>query len=169
MAVNYLQTDDFVGTPPLNVAGDTTSRIKPGTIVNGVDFSTADFGTAEFLYVKFTGTVAAGDLCIVDRQAKTATQTGTVATKGNLGIAMGAQTTGCFGYVMLRGVHDAANVLTGTTLQAGVGQAYVSALTAARITSIVTANYIIDGIAVKVSGASNVGTVELYYPVCSGR
>lgn len=167
MPVSYLLADDTLGVPPINVSGDTTQRIPLGTIVNAVDASTAAYGQAEFLYVKFTGTVVAGDLCLVDRQAKTATQVPAAATKATMGLAMAAQAANQYGYVMIRGVHDVANVLTGTTLQYGPN--YGSALTAGRITSAVTATFIVDGVAVKVSAASNVGTVELYYPVCTGR
>ena len=169
MTVNYIQTDGYVGTPPINVAGDTTQRMPLGQYVEATDASSTAYGEADFIYVKFTGTCAAGDLVVVDRQAKTAVQSGTTAARGYVGLAMGAQTTGCFGYVMVRGVHDAANVLTGSTLTTGIVQTYISALTAGRITSAVTANMIIDGITLKVSGASNVGTVELVWPYCSGR
>jgi hypothetical protein len=167
MPVAYLLSDGAVGLPPINVAGDTTQRIGLGQYVVAQDSSTAQFGQADFVYVKFTGTVAAGDLVVVDRQAKTAVQAPTAATKGFFGLAMAAQTNGCFGYVMVRGVHDAANILTGSTLQ--VAPNYGSALNAGRITSAVTAGYIVDGLAVKVSGASNVGTVELYWPSNGGR
>lgn len=169
MAVSYSVIDSTVGVPAINVSGDTTQRISIGTIVIGRD---PTYGQAEFKYVKFTGTVAAGDLVFHDAATPGAVVSPTSATKGSLGLAMAAQTSGSYGYVMIRGVHDAANVLTGSTIQAGPqfgGPNYGSALTAGRLTTAVTATYIVDGVAIRVSGASNVGTVELYWPFCSGR
>jgi hypothetical protein len=168
MAVSYKLADgNYIGASPLTNA-DTTAQLALGSIAKAVDTSTNAYGEAEFIYVKFTGTVAAGDLVVWDRLNKTCVQSATSATKGNFGISMAAQVTGQFGWVMIRGVHDAANVLSGATV--GYAPNYGSALTAGRVTSAVTANYIIDGLAIRVTGnGSNVGTVELYYPVCSGR
>lgn len=143
------------------------SGLELGVIVRGHDASSNAYGEAEFAYVKFTGTVAAGDFVFFDIQGKTCVQTATSATKGFGGVSMAAQSNGTFGWVMIRGTHDTANVLTGTTVQ--IGPNYGSAVTAGRVTSAVTANYILDGVAVKASGASNVGTLYLYWPVCSGR
>ena len=169
MAVAYKVVDQNLGAPPLDVSGDTTQRIALGQIVTGVDTSTNAFGLADFMYVKFTGTVAAGDLVKVDRYNKTAVVAPTSATKGvSFGIAMAAQASGQYGYVMLRGVHDDVSVLTGATVQEGPN--YGSAITAGRITSAVTANYIIENCAIRVTGnGSNRGAVEINYPSCSGR
>lgn len=167
MAVSYLVADDTLGVPPINVTGDTTPRVELGLIVNARDASAAAYGIGEFMYVKFTGTVARGDMCLVNRQAKTAVVAPAAATKGFFGTAMAAQVTGQYGYVMLRGVDDAASVLTGAAVQ--VAPNYGSAITAGRITDAVTANYIIDGVAIRVTGAANVGALELNYPYCSGR
>lgn len=167
MAVDYRVVDQTLGAPPINVTGDTTQRINLGQIVVGQDASTAQYGQADFMYVKFTGTVARGDMVLVNRQAKTAVVAPAAATKGFFGTAMAAQVTGQYGYVMLRGIDDAASVLTGAAVQ--VAPNYGSAVTAGRITDAVTANYIIDGVAIRVTGASNVGCLELNYPYCSGR
>ena len=165
MAVSYKLSTGPIGAPDIAVAGDTTQRIPLGTIVTGLD---ATYGEGEFVYVKFTGTMANGDMGNFDRQGKTCVVNATSATKGFMGMAMGAQTSGCYGYLMVRGVHDAASVLSGATV--GVAPNYGSALTAGRVTSAVTANYIIEGCAIRVTGnGSNVGTVELYYPMCTGR
>jgi hypothetical protein len=101
----------------------------------------------------------------VDRFAKTCVQASpTTATKGNFGISMAAQVSGQYGWVMIRGVHDGANVVTGQT----AGTLLTGSGTAGRATS-ATANYSLDGVLLKNTAASNVGTVEIYYPVCSGR
>lgn len=167
MTVSYKLSDEFAGAPSISVAGDTTQRIALGSKVKGVDTSSAAYGEGEFEYIKFTGTVAAGDLVLINRQAKTGVVSPAAATKGYFGIAMAAQTTGCYGYVMLRGVHDGASVLTGAAV--AVAPNYGSALTAGRITDAVTANYILEGVAIRVTGVLNVGCVEVLYPTCSGR
>jgi len=168
MPVSYKLASGPIGAPDIAVAGDTTLRMPLGTVVTALDTSSNSYGEAEFVYVKFTGTVANGDLCNFDRNGKTCVVNATSATKGFMGMAMGAQTSGCYGYLMVRGVHDAASVLSGATV--GVAPNYGSAVTAGRVTSAVTANYIIEGCAIRVTGnGSNVGTVELYYPMCTGR
>lgn len=151
----------YPGAPPLSVTGDTTQRIPLGTIVRGLD---GTYGEAEFRYVKFTGTVAAGDFVLTDIFTPSCVQSPTSAAKGNYGIAMAAQVSGNYGWVMIRGVHDAANVATGQT----AGTLLTGTSTAGRASS-GTANYILDGALLKNTAASNVGTVELYWPVCSGR
>jgi hypothetical protein len=165
MAVSYSLVDDaVVGAPAINTTNDTTQRIVLGTTLRGTD---ATYGEAEFIYVKFTGTVAAGDFVLVDRFAKTAVASPTSTTKGNYGLAMAAQagaTTNCYGWVMIRGVHDGANVVTGQT----AGTLLTGTATAGRASS-GTANYVLDGALLKNTAASNVGTVEIYWPVCSGR
>lgn len=165
MAVSYQFTEaDILGLPGLTTSGDTTQRIELGTIAKGTDKSTNAYGEAEFIYVKFTGTVVAGDFVLVDRFAKTAVQSPTSATKGNYGLSMAAQTSGSYGWVMIRGVHDGANVVTGQT----AGTLLTGTATAGRASS-GTANYVLDGTLLKNTASANVGTVELYWPVCSGR
>lgn len=164
MAVSYLLTDGNVGAPPINVSGDTTQRIELGQIVVGKD---PTYGFGEFEYVKFTGTVAAGDLVVVDRFAKTAVQSPAAAAsaKGlHIGIAMAAQVANQYGYVMVRGVHDAANVATGTA----AGSLLSGSATAGRGSTAV-ANYNIDVATVKTLAASNLATVEMYWPAVNGR
>lgn len=164
MAVSYLLIDPTVGTPVITVTGDTTQRLELGQNVIAKD---ATYGLGEFEYVKFTGTVAAGDLVVVDRYAKTAIQSPAAAAsaKGlHVGIAMAAQVSGQYGYVMVRGVHDAANVATGTA----AGSLLSGSATAGRGSTAV-ANYNMDVATVKTLAAANLATVELYYPAVSGR
>lgn len=164
MTVNYSIIDELVGAPAINVAGDTTQRIALGYILMGRD---PTYGVGEFEYVKFTGTVAAGDLVVLDRQALTCVQTPAAAAsaKGlSVGISMGAQTTGCYGYIMLRGVHDGVNVATGTA----AGSLLSGSATAGRGSTAV-ANYNIDVATVKTLAASNVATVEMLWPAVNGR
>jgi hypothetical protein len=164
MAVSYKITDGgYIGLSVVTNS-DTTAAAPLGTVVRGKDTSTADYGEAEFVYVKFTGTVAANDWVLVDRYAKTCVQSPASTTKGNYGISMAAQSSGTYGWVMVRGVHDAANVVTSTA----AGALISGSATAGRASSAV-ANYNLDGALCKTLAASNVGTVELYYPTCSGR
>lgn len=156
-----------VGAPPLDVAGDTTQRIPLGTRVKGIDTSTADYGEAEFEYVKFTGTVAAGDLTLLNGQAKTGVVSPAAATKGKFGISMAAQVNGAYGYVMVKGIHDDVSMLTGAAV--AFAPTYGSAITAGKLTDAVTANYIIEDCAIRVTGVNSRGCVEINYPSCSGR
>lgn len=168
MAVSYKLSGPFpVGAPPIDVAGDTTQRIALGTRVRGVDTSSNAYGEAEFEYVKFTGTVAAGDNTLLNGQAKTGVVCPAAATKGKFGISMAAQTNGCYGYVMVKGIHDDVSMLTGAAV--AYAPTYMSALTAGKITDAVTANAIIERCAIRVTGVNSRGCVEINYPECSGR
>lgn len=167
MAISYVITDGVVGAPPLTVTGDTTPRIELGQFVIGKDSSTGAYGHAEFEYVKFTGAVVAGDLVIIDRYNKTCVQSPAAAAsaKGfHVGVAMAAQASGQYGYVLVRGVHDAVNVATGTA----AGSLLSGSGTAGRGSTAV-ANYNIDVATVKTLAASNLATVELYWPAVNGR
>jgi hypothetical protein len=165
MAVSYQYVDAELGFPAIAVTGDTTQRTNLGRIVVAQD---ATYGDGEFMYVKFTGTVAAGDFVITDRQGKTCAQTPAAAPGANkfsvIGIAMAAQVNGQYGWVMVRGVHDAANVTAGLT----VGTVLSGSATLGRCNQGV-ANYVFDGAVLRVAGIAGAGTVELYWPMCSGR
>lgn len=164
MTVKYYTNDGTIGLPLIDVAGDTTQRAALGQIVVAAD---ATYGQGEFEYVKFTGTVAAGDLVVIDRFAKTCVQSPAAAAsaKGlSVGIAMGAQTANCYGWVMVRGIHDAANVATGTA----AGSLLSGSATAGRGATAV-ANYNIDVATVKTLAASNLATVEMLWPAVNGR
>ncbi len=144
---------------------DSAQRtVDLGSIVKGRD---PTYGEAEFIYVKFTGTVNAGDFVIVDRYNKTAIQSPAAAAnaKGfSVGVAMGTAAAGQFGLVMIRGVYDVANVVTGTA--AGVllsGSATVGQASTAVV------NFNFDVAVCKTLAAANVAAVELYWPVCNGR
>ncbi len=168
MAVSYkLSSSAPIGAPPLDVAGDLTQRLPLGTIVRGVDTSSAGYGEAEFQYVKFTGIVAAGSMALLDAQGKTGVITPAAATKGRFGLSMALTVASSYGYVMVKGVHDAAAVLTGAT--PAFAPIYQSAITAGKITDAVTANAIYEGVAIRVTGTNSVGAVELNYPTCTGR
>lgn len=168
MSVDYKLIGPLpVGAPALDVAGDTTQRIPLGTRVKGIDTSTGDYGEAEFEYVKFTGTVAAGDNTLLNSQAKTGVVVPAAATKGRMGISMAAQTNGCYGYVMVKGIHDDVSMLTGAAV--AYSPTYGSALTAGKLTDAVTANFIIERCAIRVTGVDSRGCVEIDHPECSGR
>lgn len=148
---------------------DAVQQHELGYIALAEDLSTNVYGIGEFVYVKFTGVVVAGDWVLFDAQGKTCVQSPAAAPGASkfskVGISMGNQINGSFGWVMVRGVHDQANVTAGGTvgnLCAGVG-------TAGRSTTVQTANYIFDGTVLRNAGVVGTGTVELYWPTCSGR
>lgn len=127
------------------------------------------YGVATFMYVKFTGITVAGDWVFFDNQGKTCSQIPAAApgaSKFNkVGISMGSQINGSFGWVMIQGVHDQANVTAGGT----VGNLCAGVATAGRSTTVQTANFIFDGTVLRNAGVVGTGTVELYWPTCSGR
>lgn len=168
MAVAYKIYDGaIIGASTLSNA-DTVQQTQLGTIVKGFDSSSSAYGEGEFEYVKFTGTVAAGDFVLFDRGAKTCiqlTQAAVTANKGCVGIAMAAQVTGQFGWVMIRGIHDGANVVTGVTAGTALGASTTAGRAAAT-----SATFKLDGAYERVStSASNIGVAGLEWPFASGN
>ena len=146
--------------------------VELGYIADVRDYSVNDYGMGEMIYVKFSAAaVNPGDFVIVNRQAKTAVQTPAASPGASqlseIGICMGTvPSAGGFGWVMIRGVHDAANLIASPTL----GNLLAGVNTAGRATTVQTSNYIFDGSVCRVaSTAAGSGTVELYWPLCSGR
>lgn len=164
MAVAYKLTEEYLGLPDLSYAS-TTLPAPLGTIARGVDSSSAGYGEGEFQLVKFTGTVAKGDFVSIDSTAMTAVQASTGTVKGSVGIAMAAQVTGQYGWVMIRGTHDGANVATGVTAGTALGMS----ATPGRATS-TGAGIKIDGAFERsITSAANVGTVEVKWPTNTGN
>jgi len=165
MAISYTFVDGSMGFPPLNTTGDTTQRISLGQIVLGRDTSTAGYGIGEFIYVKFTGTIAAGDFCLFNTKAQTCVALPAAATKGTVGICMAAQATGQYGWVMIRGVHDACNIATAALTDP---TALTGSATAGRATT-GTASYLLEGVLARGASTANVGVAEVYWPFSAGR
>lgn len=170
--INYQFADgELIGAPPLLVSKDTTQRIALGTIKLGVDQSANGYGEGEFRYVKFTGTVNPGDFVQVDNAAFTAVQAsetaGTPNLYGAISIAMAAQVSGSYGWVMIRGIHDGANVVSGVT----AGTRLYETTTAGQASGTVVSGCKIDGAFERkvTSSAQNIGTVELVWPVVTGN
>lgn len=148
---------------------DATAQHELGYQSLVEDMQPTGYGVATLMYVKFTGIVVAGDWVIQDAQGKTCVQTPAAAPGAakfsKIAISMGNQINGSFGWVMIQGIHDQANVTAAGTvgnLCAGVG-------TAGRSTTVQTANYIFDGTALRNAGVAGTGTVEIWWPTCSGR
>jgi hypothetical protein len=154
-----------LGTPVLT-ASDSTQKFPLGTIVKGADFSSAAYGEAEFRYTKFTGStnIAAGDFVIFAAADNTCIPIA-AASRGQIGIAMAAQAlataTPTYGWVMVRGVHDAANVVTGGS----AGNPLYTCATGARAsTTAVSTQAIVPAFLRVQAAASNVGIVEIWWP-----
>lgn len=163
MAVSYKFIDEKVGLSSLPTQIDASALQEVGYIALGKD---ATYGVGEFMYVKYTGTVAAGDFVAVDRGAVTCVQASTSTKTNQLGIAMAAGASGQYGWIMLRGIHDGANVASGVTAGTGL---YVSA-TAGRAAGSGATNKI-DGAYERLVTASggNVGTAEINWPSAGGN
>jgi hypothetical protein len=149
-------------------AADAAPQHEVGYEAEGLDVDRS-FGAAWFRYVKFSGAVNPGDWVIVDQADGTAVQSPAAAPGASkfsvVAIAMGTMANGQYGWVLIKGTHDAANVTAGGTvgnLCAGVG-------TAGRSTTVQTANYLFDGSVLRNAGVVGTGVVELYWPSCSGR
>jgi hypothetical protein len=126
------------------------------------------YGMGTFRYVKFTGTVLPGDFVIVDQQGVTCVQTPGAAPGASkvsfIGISMGSQVSGTYGWVMIQGVHDQANVTAALT----VGNVLTGGAVAGRANQAI-ANYIFEAAVLRNAGVAGKGVVEIYWPVCSGR
>lgn len=127
------------------------------------------YGMGTVQYVKYTGTVVAGDWVIFDQQGKLCSQIPAAAPGAskysNIGIAMGDGVNGTFGWVLIQGVHDQVNVTAGGT----VGNLCAGVATVGRSTTVQTANFIFDGTVLRNAGVVGTGTVEIRWPSCSGR
>lgn len=125
-------------------------------------------GFAMARYVKFTGTCLPGDFVIVDGNGQTCVQAPAAAPGANkmsiIGISLGSQVNGTYGWILIQGTHDQANVTAALT----VGNVLSGSAVAGRCNQAI-ANYIFDGGVLRAAGVVGTGTVELYWPVCSGR
>ena len=159
----------LVGAGSGPYVSDAAQLQELGYIGLGKDQSALGYGVAEMIYVKFTGTAVAGDLVKFDTFASTCIQSGATNGAGagiQYGIAMGSQVAGNYGWVMVRGTHDHANVDGGAV----VGNVPSGTAVAGRLgVAGGVANYVLDGIVSKNLGVAGRGTVFLYWPACSGR
>lgn len=133
-------------------ANETTAAVGP-------------FGEAEFMYVQFTGNVNAGDFVVIDRYQKTCVQASTATVLGPVGISMAAQAANQYGWVMIRGIHDSANVANASNINA---RCYLTA-TAGRINTTQANTDGLEGVLVKLAPAGNVAVAELYWPMANGN
>lgn len=165
----------FVASSTAFTGSEPVQNCELGYIGYGKDTGSGDYGLGEFMYVKFTGATAivAGDFVTVDRFGKTCTQLPAGAPGASkftqVGIAMGSHAlnvaTPTYGWVMLRGIHDAAKALAGA---ATTGTTLSGSATAGAVSQAV-ANYSIDTAVLRAAAANGQAAVEVYWPVCSGR
>ncbi|WP_242394849.1 hypothetical protein [Anaeromyxobacter oryzisoli] len=145
---------------------DAAQAQELGYIAEAIDIGPNAFGVGELMYVKFTGATAPGDFVVVDRYNMTAAQAA-AGGRGLVGISMGTGAAGRYGWVLVRGVHDAANLGNGASVVGAIP--YLSA-TGGRILTTASATNGVPGVIIKVTGnASNVGTAELLWPVAGGN
>lgn len=144
---------------------DTVQNHELGTVIDVKDVNANSMGEAE--YVKFTGNVKAGDFVVFDQFGKTcvqlATGSGGAGVPLRVGVSLCSAASGNFGWVLIRGVHDTANVVStaivaGTVLATATGGQVNSSATTAAATDVAQA--FIRRVPV-VTGA---GPVELMYP-----
>lgn len=139
-----------------------------GVEEEGVD---PTYGVGRFVYAKFTGSTAvkAGDWVVIDRASKTATLLSTSSAVGRVGIAMGPHAldvaTPTYGWVMVDGIHDGANVATGVAAHGLLG----ATSTAGRAGASATGERIDKAFERLITSAGNVGTVEINDPLILGN
>lgn len=147
-------------------AQDAAATVTLGTIAKGVS---PDFGEGDFLYVKFTGTVAAGDIVVYNTYASTgvvAPVLGSAVTGCLYGIAMAAQANGTFGWLMIKGVHGAVSLANGTAAgMVGISGSVAGQGVLGVVTALAAVN-IIFGAQVRLApvGSLTYGIVEVRYP-----
>jgi hypothetical protein len=163
----------------LYASNDATQRFPLGAIQKGEDQGPNAYGEAEFRYVKFTGATAikAGDFVAIDAQGQTATLT-PAAGNGQykvtvIGVAMAPQAlnvaTPTYGWVMVRGIFDGANVAGTFTVGTNLSGYSTAGAVEAKAGTFTVANFIFDGSVLRAGAAQYACTVELYWPICSGR
>ena len=157
---------------------ETTPSQELGFTAAARDFGPNAYGAIDARYTKFTGAAAitAGSFVVFDGYGQTCTASPTAApgsNKGSLvGIAMGSPalnvTSPLYGWVMVRGVYDGANVITTFTAGAVLSG---SATAGAAIGNAVapTANYLFDLAILRAGSAVGACSVEVYWPICTGR
>jgi hypothetical protein len=157
----------LVGPAAAITGVDATQAQEVGYIALGKDVGPNAYGVGEFQYVKFNGTVTAGDFVVIDRGAGNTIQASTGNGKGSIGIAMCSAVAGQYGWAMVRGIHDGANVASGVA----AGTPLYLTATAGRPNGTVVAGNKADGAYERLVAASanNVGTVELEWPAWSGN
>jgi hypothetical protein len=142
----------WVAVGPLNplYASDAAATVPVGTVAK---ITSPDYGEGEAIYVKFTGTVAAGDCVVYDTYAQTGVIQPTTFVAGPVGIALAIQANGTFGWLLIRGVCDFASVTDGVAV-GGLGN---SGVTAGQFVAATTSNTVIPG-------STTYGIVEVRYP-----
>lgn len=156
---------------------DAAAALELGYISLGKDFGPNSYGDAEFRYVKFTGStdIVSGDWIVIDAQGQTGIQSPTSAPGANklsiLGVAVGSHklsvATPTYGWVMVRGVFD--GVAVNTTFTAGAICSGSGTAGSCIASTTPTSTYVFDGAVLRAGSATRLSTVELYWPMCSGR
>lgn len=79
------------------------------------DFGPNAFGTGFAQYVAFGGTTVPGDVVVIDQYNQSCARCGQAGAKGYAGVSLGSGAAGKFGWVLIAGVHDYINALSGTS------------------------------------------------------
>lgn len=159
MAFNLV--DDYVGASQIAQVDDV-QRMPIGTKIKAFDTT---YGFGEFVYMPGVASTIAGSVAALDYKAGTTTLS-LVATRGPVGVAMGAIGAGQFGYYQVQG---AAVVAVAGAVVAGT-PAYSTA-TAGKVDDAVTAGSLIDGMVFKTADgtpAANFAVAQIDAPSLSG-
>lgn len=144
----------------------TTQQHELGIICELLDAGPNAFGLGEAVYCKYSGTTVPGDFVVIDRYNFTGIQSNTTQ-RGLVGVGLGVGAAGSFGWVLVRGVHDHANLGNGASV---VGQIPYMSATAGRVLTTVSGTNGLPGCIIKVTGtAANYGAVEMAWAVAAGN
>lgn len=158
----YSWSDTIVGLSPVTQIDDV-QRHPIGTRARAFD---PLYGEGEFIYMPGVASVVTGDVCLLDSRATGGSTTRAVAaSRGPLGVAMGAIIAGVWGWFQVQGsaVVKAATVVAGTP-------AYLTA-TAGTVDDAVAAGQGVDGMVFKTAdGTPSAGfaVAQIAEPSASG-
>lgn len=157
----YNLTDDYVGATQIATVDDT-QRLPIGTRIKAFD---PTYGFGEFVYMPGVANCIVGSVAALDYKAGTTTL-GVAATRGPLGVAMGAILAGQFGWFQVSGAAVVA-VAAAVVAQA---PAYLTA-TAGKVDDLAAAGQGIDGMVFKTADgtpSANLAVAQIADPSASG-
>lgn len=159
----YTHTDDVIGVTQLTSVDDT-QRMQQGLTVKGSD---PTLGMGRFMYLNNIsgGSIAAGDVCLIDERTGAIKKVVT-ADRGPVGVAVAAQAATQWGWFQIEGI-AVVNATTGAANSPAYEQA-----TGGNVLSTVSATNKIDGMVYKTANgtpAAGQAYVQIQHPSANGN
>ncbi len=163
--LNWVHTSQEIGLQPL-MQDSTTQNHTIGKIVSGKNSGTEAMGAGQFIYVKATVAVAAGQACSFDLSVPSLELLVDDGRIGQIGIGVCAIAAGSYGWLQVEGA-ACVKYLTNCAINL---LAYVTA-TAGSLSSDIVSGDIIYGTNIKTAAdlcgtatAAGYGTIQLSFP-----